>query len=205
MKSYSAELQNKSFLYSQQDIKHNRNSGALWGHVPLKVFVVSGWRSCSLSDASLVLTQIRPHSLEETGSPRIRDLPLSITDSHADLCLGMLRAPSLQFLCQLRFRSDTGPRVTAPGSWILYNLFLWGESCALSFKSAQPHCWSWLLPKFEAVCYGSCEIYVPTCPGKCFILFISFGFEMESRFVLRHRCRKCSGPKISKYLTVLVH
>lgn len=75
----------------------------LWGHVQLEVLVVSGWRTCSLSDAFLVLTRIRPHCLEETGSPRIRDLPVSIADLRADRCLVMLRARLLNSSVSLGF------------------------------------------------------------------------------------------------------
>lgn len=82
---------------------------------------------------------------------------------------GNVESPSLQFLCQLRFLSDTGCPVTgalASGSRILYNLFLWGKTCVL--LSMPTTLLELVVPKFEVVSYRSIsgEMYLPTCPGK---------------------------------------
>lgn len=132
-------------------------------------------------------------------SPRIRDLPLSIADSHADRCLGMFRAHlfnssvSLGFwvtLCVLRLVH-----------WLLYNCVLISRPAT----SSEP-----VVPKFKVASWSiSGEVCLPAWPGEkkkaFFILLISFDTEMESRSVLRHHCQKCSAPKISKYLTALLH
>lgn len=144
------------------------NHWGLWGHVPLEVFVVSRWWSCSLSDAFPVLTQIRPHCLEETGSPRIRDLPLSIADLHADRCLGMLRAPLFNSSVSLGFW------VTPGALWRDGHIGFWFPDSAqfvsfrrnlCSFKYAN-HIVGVGCAKVVSYWSISGEIYLPTCPGK---------------------------------------
>ena len=91
---------------------HMQKHRALWGHVPLEVFVVSGWRSCSLSDSFLILTQIRPHCPEETGlASHQRSATLYRLVARWSL-FGNVQSPSLQFVCQLRVLSDSVCPVT---------------------------------------------------------------------------------------------
>lgn len=205
MESYSTQLQYKSVLYWQPYIPHNKISlllvkhGGWCEHVLLEVFVMSGWWSCSLSDASLILTQIRPHCLEETVSPCIRDMPLSIADSHADRCSVILRAPL--------FNSSVifGVWVTlGPCDWCIG----FCQMCCFEEKAGPATLSAWVVPKFEVVRWSvSGEVRLPSCPGirAFFILLISLDCEMELCFVSRHHCQKCPAPKSSKYLTVLVH
>lgn len=133
-------------------------------------------------------------------SPRIRDLPLSIAGSHADRCLGMFRAHLFNSSVSLGFWVTLC--VLWLVHWLLYNRVL------ISTPATSPEL---VVPKFKVASWSiSGEAYLPAWPGEkkkkaFFILLISLDIEMESRSVLRHRCQKCSAPKISKYLTALLH
>lgn len=108
---------------------------------------------------------------------------------------GNVESPSLQFLCQLRFLSDTGCLVTgalASVCWILCNLFLWEES------SFQPHCRSrrWQSMNWQVIDQVALK-YISQAKNAFFIRLISLEFEMDSRSVLHHHYQKCSAPQIS--------
>ena len=115
----------------------------------------------SLSDAFLVLTQIRPPSPEEPGSPRIRELPLSLADSSPDHCLlmSLARLPG----SSVRLGLWHGLLWLAPALLsscvFVEKLFLLSEP-ATALESAVPKC--------EELSYLSIsgENVSAACPGK---------------------------------------
>lgn len=97
-----------------------------------------------------------PHRLEETGSPRIRDLPLSIADLRTDRCLLMLRARLLNSTVSSGFRRDTGRGGCPVIDFWLPVCHLLQDFCTICFleekvvffEVCQPQRWSWWCPKF---------------------------------------------------------